>query len=234
MLAVFPLTTARGKTRRGHCRSLGSPDKFLCTAALKRGSGLAMHTSGFDCNWLKVIIVKKVIVFSGFVGLSISCYTAWFSDVDFVVTWTKGVHNCRVTYEAPALVQRIHSQTMRPPTPVKPTGSKTEGRPMRVNEPLRMELTDECVGKRPAFLTQERPRNPSLSTKFPLRHSVVSKFLTPVRRAIAIRSSPGLSRFQTHAIGKASDQAAMWLFCAVSSRLLFQFLGVPRRAVSES
>jgi len=39
------------------------------------GSGLAIHTSCFDCNWLKVIIVKKVIVFPAFVGLSISCYT---------------------------------------------------------------------------------------------------------------------------------------------------------------
>ena len=52
-------------------------NEFLCKTAEERGSGLAVHTSGFDCNWLKVIIVKKVTVFPAFVGLSISCYTAW-------------------------------------------------------------------------------------------------------------------------------------------------------------
>jgi len=56
----------------------------------------------------------------------------------------------------------------------------------------------------------------------------------PVRKAIAIRSSSGLSRFPTLAIGKASDQAAVWLFCAVSSRQWFQGLGVSSRTASES
>ena len=42
------------------------------------------------------------------------------------------------------------------------------------------------------------------------------------------------SRFPTLAIRKASDQAAVWLFCAVSSRQWFQGLGVSSRAVSES
>ena len=36
------------------------------------------------------------------------------------------------------------------------------------------------------------------------------------------------------AIRKASDQAAAWLFCALSSRQWFQGLGVSSRAVSES
>jgi len=40
---------------------------------------------------------------------------------------------------------------------VRPTGSRTEGRPMRVNDRLRMEVMAECLGKQPAFLMQERP-----------------------------------------------------------------------------
>ena len=43
-----------------------------------------------------------------------------------------------------------------------------------------------------------------------------------------------LSRFPTVAIGKASVQATVWLFCAVSSRQWFQGLGVSSRAASES
>ena len=41
-----------------------------------------------------------------------------------------------------------------------------------------------------------------------------------------------LSRFPTLAIGKASDQSAVWLFCAVSSRQWFQGLGVSSRVWS--
>jgi len=58
-------------------------NKFLCKTAQEGGSGLAVHTSGFDCNWLKIVIVKKVIVFLAFVSLSISCYTAWYSGTDY-------------------------------------------------------------------------------------------------------------------------------------------------------
>jgi len=43
-----------------------------------------------------------------------------------------------------------------------------------------------------------------------------------------------LIRFPTLAIGKASDQAKVWLFCAVSSRQWFQGLRVSSRAASES
>jgi len=42
-------------------------NKFLCKTTPDGSSGLAIHTCGFDCNWLKVIIVKKVIVFPAFV-----------------------------------------------------------------------------------------------------------------------------------------------------------------------
>ena len=38
-------------------------NEFLCKTAQEGGSGLAIHTSGLDCNWLKIVIVKDVIVF---------------------------------------------------------------------------------------------------------------------------------------------------------------------------
>jgi len=105
---------------------------------------------------------------------------------------------------------------------------------MRVNDRLRMEFMAECLGKRPVFLVQERPWSPSLSTSFSQRHSVLSKILAPVRKAIVIRSSSGLRKFPTLAIGKASDQAVVWLFCAVSSWQWFQGLGVSSSVASAS
>jgi len=71
MLAGFSLTTVRDKRWWGHLAY--SINKLK--AAQTRGSGLAIHTCGFNCNWSKVVIVKEVIVFLA-VGLSISCYTA--------------------------------------------------------------------------------------------------------------------------------------------------------------
>ena len=77
---------------------------------------------------------------------------------------------------------------------------------MQVNDLLRMELMAECLGKQPAFLVQE---SPSSSTILPQRHFVLSKILGPVQRAIAIRSSSGLSKVPRLAIGSASDQAVV-------------------------
>ena len=81
-------------------------NEFLSETAQEGRNGLAVHTSGFDCNWLKVVLVKKVIVFLAFVSHSISCYTAWYNHngTDYVVTFCKGVHNCRIPYKAPASV----------------------------------------------------------------------------------------------------------------------------------
>ena len=79
---------------------------------------------------------------------------------------------------------------------------------MRVDDLLRIELMAECLGKQPAFLVQERPWSPS-STTLPQRHLQLSRILAPVRKAIAIRNSSGLSKFPTLAIGNASDQAAV-------------------------
>ena len=41
-------------------------NEFLCKSAQKRGSGLIIQTSGFDCNWLKAIIASKPLYFRHF------------------------------------------------------------------------------------------------------------------------------------------------------------------------
>jgi len=102
-------------------------NEFLCKTAQEGGSGLAVHTSGFDCNWLKVVIVKNVIVFPAFVGLSISCCTAWYSSTDYVVTFCKGVHNFRVPYKAPASVPGVQGQTIGPSIFHQANGLKDRG-----------------------------------------------------------------------------------------------------------
>jgi len=60
-------------------------------------------------------------------------------------------------------------------------------------------------GEQPVFLIQEKPWSSSSSTIFPQWHFVLSKILSLVWRAVAIRSSSGLSRFPTLAIGNAFD-----------------------------
>jgi len=117
---------------------------------------------------------------------------------------------------------------------VSTTGSKVQGRLMRVNDLLRMEFLAECLGKRPAFLVQDKPFEPSSSTILPQRHFVLSKILAPVRRAIAIRSSSGLCTFPTLSIVNTSDQETVWLSCATSSRQWFLGLLVFSRVLSES
>jgi len=157
MLRVFPLSTARDRRWWSHCRSLGRPkcQRVSFQDSSRWGSGFAMHTSGFDCHWLKVINVKKVIVFPAFVGLSISCYTAWYSGTDYVVTFCKGVHNCCVP-QGSCLYTRVKPSGLLLSL-VRPKGLKAEGKPIRVNDRMRMEFMTECLGMRPAFLMQERP-----------------------------------------------------------------------------
>jgi len=48
---------------------------------------------------------------------------------------------------------------------------------MRVNDLLRMELMAECLGKRPAFLVQERAWSPSSSTTLLQQHLELSRIL---------------------------------------------------------
>ena len=37
--------------------------KFLCKVAQKRDGGLNIRMNGFNCDWLKVVIFKEVIIF---------------------------------------------------------------------------------------------------------------------------------------------------------------------------
>ena len=121
MLAVFTVPSDHGQRQTlveplsllGVARNV---NKFLCKTTQEGGSGLAIHIRGFDCNWLKVIIVTRVIVFPAFVSLSISCYTAWYNHngTDYVVTFCKGIHNCHVPYKAPAPVAGVQGQTIGP------------------------------------------------------------------------------------------------------------------------
>jgi len=133
-------------------------NKFLRKTTQKRGSGLAIHTSSSNCHWLKVVIALEVMIFLAFCGLSFcGCRTSLSGGV-FIVALSKSVHNCctharlRPLYQGPKVRPSGLLLSL-----VRPTGSKVEGRPMRVNDLLRMELMAERLGKRPAFLVQERP-----------------------------------------------------------------------------
>jgi len=77
---------------------------------------------------------------------------------------------------------------------------------MWVNNLLRMELMAECLGKRPAFLVQERPWSPSSSTTAAAAFCAFKDFGT---------SSEGdcdtelIRTEQVSNTGNASDQAAV-------------------------
>jgi len=72
-------------------------DKFLCEAT-QMGSGLAIHTTGLNCNWLKVVIPLEVIVFLAFCCFSLCCCKACLSGTAFVVAPSKSVHVCCTPY----------------------------------------------------------------------------------------------------------------------------------------
>jgi len=207
MLAVLPLTTARHRHWCSHFRCLGSPEMSMSFFArqLKKGQWTC-HTH----QWFRLQLVESSncqeghcisdICRSQHQLLHCLAYRHWLC-CDFL-------KRCQYVASHTRILHLYQGFRVRPSgllSFVRPTGSRTEGRPMRVNDHLRIEFMAECLGKRPAFLMQERPWSPSLSTNLPQRHSVLSKILIPVRRAIAIWSSLGLSRFPALAIGKASD-----------------------------
>jgi len=91
-------------------------NKFLCKTTQKRGSGLAIHTSGLNCHWLKVVIALEVMIFLAFCGLSfLGCKTSLSGRV-FVVALSKSVHNCCVPHQAQASVPGTQSQAIWPPS----------------------------------------------------------------------------------------------------------------------
>ena len=101
-------------------------NKFFWKATQKRGGGLHTHTSGFDCDWLKVVIVREVIS-SVFCSLSLCCCSACLSGVVFVVALSKSVHNCCVPYQALTSVPGAQGQSIRPP-PVPCQADGLQGR----------------------------------------------------------------------------------------------------------
>ena len=83
MLAALPLTTARDRLWWSHCLPWGH---LTCRQVSLQDSSKKGQWACHTHQWFRLqlvesnrLIVKKVTVFSEFVGLSVSCYTAWFS-----------------------------------------------------------------------------------------------------------------------------------------------------------
>ena len=111
-----------------------------------------------------MVIALEVMIFLAFCGLSFCGRKTSLSGRVFKVALSKCVHNCCVPHQAQASVSGAQSQAILPPSIVSQAHRlQGRGEPMRVNDLLRMELMAECLGKRPAFLVQERPWSPSSS-----------------------------------------------------------------------
>ena len=91
-------------------------NKLLRKTTQNRGSGLAIHTSGLNCHWLKVVIALEVMIFLAFCDLSFcGCKTSLSGRV-FIVALSKSVHNCCVPHQVLASVRGAQSQAIRPPS----------------------------------------------------------------------------------------------------------------------
>jgi len=100
MLAAISLTTSR----TGAGGATGAPwghqkyQQVSLRGHSKSGCGLAIYTSGLNCNWLKVIIASEVMVFLAFCSLRLCCYKVCLSGTVFVVAPSKCVNNCCIPY----------------------------------------------------------------------------------------------------------------------------------------
>jgi len=165
-----------------------------------------------------MIIVKEVIVFSAFVSLSISCYTAWYSGTDYVVTFCKGIHNCRVPYKAPAPVPRVQGQTIRPSSiPLQANRVQDRRETNACQWPFEdgvdgwMSGEVACVLNAGEAMKKPQPVNKLTTVAF----RAFKNFGTSLEGNCNLE----LIRLQgvpTLAIGKAFNQATVWLFCLVS------------------
>jgi len=116
ILAAFPLATARDRRWWSHWRSLSADTSTsFFVWPLKRGGGRAIHTSGLNCHWLKVVIALEVVIFLAFCGPSFcGCRTSLSGGV-FIVALSKCVHNCWVPHHAQAFfVPGAQSQAIWP------------------------------------------------------------------------------------------------------------------------
>jgi len=102
-------------------------NKFLRKTTQNRGSGLAIHTSGLNCHWLKVVIALEVMIFLAFCNLSFcGCKTSLSGRV-FIVALSKSVHDCCVPHQAPVSAPGAQSQAIRPPSIVR-QANRLQGR----------------------------------------------------------------------------------------------------------
>ena len=72
--------------------------QVFCKATQIRSSGLAIHTSGLNCHWLKVIIALEVMVFLALCILSFCSHKTSLSGSVFAVAPSKSVHNYCIPY----------------------------------------------------------------------------------------------------------------------------------------
>ena len=91
-------------------------NKFLHKTTQKRGSRLAIHTSGLNCHWLQVVIALEVMIFLAFCDLNFCDRKTSLSGRVFIGALSKSVHNCCVPHQAQASVPGAQSQAIRPPS----------------------------------------------------------------------------------------------------------------------
>ena len=90
----------------------GSPDTSTCFFAnhSKNASAFAIHASGLNCHWLKMVISLWVMVFLAFCGLSFCVCKTNLSGRVFIVALSKSVRNCCEKIEKQAIYPKVESK----------------------------------------------------------------------------------------------------------------------------
>ena len=152
----------------------------------------------------------------------------------YVVTFCKGVHNCRVPCKAPASVPGVQGQTIGPSIFRQANGLKdraeTNAGKWLFEDRVYCWMSGEAARINAGEAMKPQPVNKLPTAAFHAFENIGTSSQGNCGSEL-IRAQ---QRFPTLAIGKASDQAAVWLFCAVSSRQWFQWLGVPSSVASAS
>ena len=99
-----------------------------------------------------------------------------------------------------------------------PRGSKTDGRLVFWSALLITSFIAECLGKRPALYSQDKPCKPLLSILPPQQQEWGIQTSAPTLRAMATLKLSGSSSIPNHETGKALSQALL-SFCAVAINL---------------
>ena len=190
-------------------------NKFLRKTTQKRGSGLAIYT----------LVALEVMIFLAFCGLSFCGRRTGLSGRVFIVALSKSVHNCCVPHQAQASVPGAQSQAIWPPSIVSQAHRlQGRGETNAGQWPLEDGVNGWVPWEAACIFSTGEAMEPQLINNFATAASWAFKDFGTSSEGIAIRSSSGLSKFPTLAIGNASDQAAVWLSCAASNRQWFQVL----------